>query len=246
MGAGQWQIDLKRNIGRGLIVEWNELNAVLQGMCLDDQQDQIVWEFEKSGKYSCRSLYRNLTFKGVRPGRIQKFWKVKLPLKIKVFLWLAMHDRIQSGVQLKKRKWKGNMNCILCSVPENTDHILFCCCRAQYVWVCAGEAFGWDRTPDNLKDWHEHWLPVREKEFNLMMEGVVAWNLWKYRNKAAIEKSFDKSPDSILYKIFYDLQIWKVLLKQQEDKLEAKLHDLRSWYEEYKKARVVARQTEFI
>lgn len=100
---------------------------------------------------------------------------------------------------------------------------------AQYVWVCVGEAFGWERTPNNMQDWHDHWLPTHDKDFSVVQFcfGVVAWNLWKCRNKMAIEKSFNKSPDSILDKIFYDIQRWKVLLKQQEqNELELKMQEL--------------------
>lgn len=71
--SDHWHIDLRRNIWRGENGEWDELNLLLQGVCLNNQEDQIRWAFEKSGKYSCRSLYRNLTFRGVRSIRLQKF-----------------------------------------------------------------------------------------------------------------------------------------------------------------------------
>lgn len=237
---GHWQVDVRRNISDFFMDEWRELHLTLQGVNLDDQQDKAVWVLESSGKYSCKSMYRHLSFSGVKLPRMQKFWKTKLPLKVKVFLRLAMKDRIQSGVQLKKKNWKGERNCVLCRVPETTDHILFNCHSARFVWSCIGEAFEWDRVPSNMQDFQENWLPINSKNFELMhfCFGVIAWNLWKNRNKMAIEKKFDKSTDAILFKIVNDMQRWKVLLKSKElEALESKLAEAKSWFEKFKKAR---------
>lgn len=63
----------------------------------------------------------------------------------------------------------------------------------------------------------------------------------------AIEKSFNRRPDVILHKIFYDLQRWKAVLKQQEqNELELKMQELKSWYEKFKKARVASKAVDFL
>jgi hypothetical protein len=44
----------------------------------------------------------------------RKLRKNKMPLKIKIFLWLAFQDRLQTGTELKQKKWKGCSNSVLC------------------------------------------------------------------------------------------------------------------------------------
>jgi hypothetical protein len=54
----------------------------------------------------------------VNPGevdvRMRDLWEIKLPLKIKVFLWMLWRDRVQIGEQLKKRKSKHSELCKYC------------------------------------------------------------------------------------------------------------------------------------
>ena len=51
-----------------------------------------------------------------------------MALKLRVFVWQALHNRLQTGVVLKKMKWKGDDKCPLCNKPETVDHIFFPVC----------------------------------------------------------------------------------------------------------------------
>ena len=51
--------------------------------------------------------------------------KYNIPLTVKIFLWMIAHGRIQSGVQLKKRRWSGPEHCKICDKLEIADHILY-------------------------------------------------------------------------------------------------------------------------
>lgn len=48
-----------------------------------------------------------MTSGGVQDTQMMTIWKCYIPLKVKIFMWMAAHDRIQCGVQLKKKKWLG-------------------------------------------------------------------------------------------------------------------------------------------
>ena len=67
-------------------------------------------------------------------------------------MWLAVQDRLQTGVELRKRGWKGNARCNLCGRLETGDHIFFDCITARFTWACFKEALGWDRSPISLQD----------------------------------------------------------------------------------------------
>ena len=149
-----------------------------------------------------------LSHRGVVNKRMKRVWKSKLPMKLKVFLWLAFHDRLQTGVELKKRKWKRDQHCRLCGVPETRDHLFFECVMAKFVWSYFKEALGWDRIPTNLQDLFDTWLPFGCNSYmlKLFLLSVVLWALWTSRNKRAIEKKFVPCPFDILFKIKFFVQ----------------------------------------
>jgi hypothetical protein len=60
---------------------------------------------------------------------------------------MAAHDRIQSSVQLNKKQWSGPKKCAVCDQLETTDHILFQCSIAVYLWSFLRDSFGWLRSP---------------------------------------------------------------------------------------------------
>jgi hypothetical protein len=68
--------------------------------------------------------------------------KNKASLKIIIFMRLAIQDKLQTRVNLKKKikKWKGSKNYCLCGCSETTDHIFFNCILAKIMWTCFKEA----------------------------------------------------------------------------------------------------------
>jgi hypothetical protein len=60
---------------------------------------------------------------------------MKLPLKIKIFLRMLWHDRVQIGEQLKVRKGKGSERCKYCGKFETRSHLFFNCNISQIIWV---------------------------------------------------------------------------------------------------------------
>ena len=114
MGSGHIQVEFCRSLNQQEFREWELLVELLTFVSLGEGRDIMCWALEKSGKYSTRSLYKALTFGGVKNKFLMGIWKTKIPLKIQIFLWMVYHDRIQAAVQLKKRNWDGAVECNLC------------------------------------------------------------------------------------------------------------------------------------
>ena len=53
---------------------------------LNGNKDRFLWRLRKNGEFSTQSLYRKIMKKETFGGK-KLFWKAKLPLKIKIFLW---------------------------------------------------------------------------------------------------------------------------------------------------------------
>jgi hypothetical protein len=149
---GEWIQDFKRSFGPEEVKQWEDLLDVLEDSAPIEGRDEFSWVHEKSGRYTTRSMYRILSHRGVSNFRMEKIWKSKLPLKLKVFMWQTYHDRFQTGVVLKKWRRKESMICIICGAPETGDHILFSCVPAKFMWASLQEALGWGRSPESLDD----------------------------------------------------------------------------------------------
>ena len=78
---------------------------------ISETSDQVKWALEKNGNYTTRSMYRALSNRWVLNQRMKALWRSKLPMKIKVFMWLTFQDRLPTGGVLKKINWKGEGVC---------------------------------------------------------------------------------------------------------------------------------------
>ena len=144
---GQWNIDFRRELNVNLLEEWEQLGGLLSDVYLSEGRDEVSLSLERSHKYTTRSLYRLMTSGGVVDYQMMVIWKTNIPLKVKIFMWMAVHDRIQCGVQLKRKQWSCPKECFVCDKPETTGHILFQCPMAVFLWSFLYECLGWPSSP---------------------------------------------------------------------------------------------------
>ncbi len=138
---GNWNLVFRRNLSQERVLELDELRSMLQLVQLDDGIDEVIWPHTRTKTFTSKSMYRLLTFGGVRDTNMWGFWRSKIPLKIKHFLYLAGRGKLPCAEQLVKRKWKGGDElCKLCKKTETSDHILFCCPLAVFAWCVIKEA----------------------------------------------------------------------------------------------------------
>jgi hypothetical protein len=90
------------------------MQGILRGVTLSNRDDEISYSLTANKIFSTRSLYRFVTSGGLPNKLARKIWKCKVPLKIRIFLWQAFQDRIQTAQQLKTRNWKESFLCVLC------------------------------------------------------------------------------------------------------------------------------------
>ena len=161
-----WNITFRRTLGTHDLELWEELMDRLEEVQLNEEPDKVRWALEKSGEFTTKSMYRWLLHRGVVNKRLRGVWKSKLPMKLKVFLWQIFHDKLQTGAELKKRKWRGSEKCNLCGKLETVDHIFFSCVLAKFVWACFKEALGWERVPTSWQDFLDIWILLGCRDYN--------------------------------------------------------------------------------
>lgn len=103
LAEGELNLEFRRQFDERQTTEFMELVSSLEEVELTEGRDNGVWLLEKSQKYSTKSLYNLETTCGVVDHHMMIVWKCNILLKVKNFIWMAVHDKIQCGVQLKKK-----------------------------------------------------------------------------------------------------------------------------------------------
>jgi len=178
-------------------------------------RDDVFWALERSQQYSAKSLYNLMIFGEVQDVQIMLIWKCNIPLKVKIFLWMAIHDRIQCGVQLKK-KWSGPEECFSCDKLETSDHILFQCSIAVFLWSFFRECLSWPLSPTSCSSLFLEILTKlrgKKQQVTLFLCAGALWTIWKARNDVVFNKKTMTSPVAIIYKTLMVVKSWHPLLK---------------------------------
>jgi hypothetical protein len=159
--AGEVIFQFRRWLYDDLATCWNQIWYDVLNFSLSNEPDKISWIFEKSGRFSVKSVYNGLT-KNDSGLYHKKIWKGKIPPKIKFFMWLLTNDAILTRDNLVKRKWVGDPSCLFCDSAESVDHLFFQCPVAKVIWSIVAKCFGATNIPTNLQQcwkWCEYWLP---------------------------------------------------------------------------------------
>ena len=161
------------------------------------------------------------------------FWNARVPLKIKIFLWQVDNDRLQSAITLKHRGWQGSHLCCLCQQPETTNHILFGCSMARFLWKGVGETLGWIGQPKFWGDFLTTWISRNckiPKRFSFLIVASLTWTLWTTRNKMAIEHVLPTNATQTFHVFIGFMQRW-IPLSRAADREKAReiVERLKTW-----------------
>jgi hypothetical protein len=209
--------NFRRSFGSIELSQWQALDLLLAPISLTMVPDSLTWTLEPSGMFSTASLYSAL-HQGFAVFRFKDLWKVRLPLKIKYFLWQVARGRIPSGDQVQKRHGPGDGLCPLCGEAEDQNHILFSCVLAKFCWSVFSETLGQQWAPVSFSSLFSRLQRVTGQSYRLLWLAAASllWSLWLIRNKDLIEGTFIKSPTDAIYKIIVFLQLWMPLSRAED------------------------------
>jgi hypothetical protein len=88
-----WVLHFRVNLPPILREQWYELAAKLNEVALKDGRDKVRWKWSSSKQFTVRSVYQQLT-KSDNGQSYQIIWKAKIPLKIKIFMWMVAQRAI--------------------------------------------------------------------------------------------------------------------------------------------------------
>ena len=125
-------IEFRRTLNGSKWSDWLHLVEELMGVTLSNEPDQFRWRLTPSGMFSVKSMYADL-MNGQVPFRHKYIWKLKVPLKIRIFMWFLQKKVILTKDNLIRRRWTGSKQCVFCHSNETVEHIFISCPFARNI-----------------------------------------------------------------------------------------------------------------
>jgi hypothetical protein len=158
----------------------------------------------------------------INNGYIEKnkiIWKLKMPLKIKIFMWYLLKGIVLTKDNLTRRNWNGSLRCCFCMKNESIHQLFFECHFSKFLWRAIQFSFGL-YPPHSISHMFGNWLVgVSKKIKKLILVGAsaICWALWLSRNDMVFDKTPSKSYLQVLFRATYWLRGWAQLQRHDED-----------------------------
>jgi hypothetical protein len=145
-------------------------------------------------------------------------WKLKLPLKIKVFLWYLKLGVILTKDNLVKRKWQGCTKCSFGCANESIEHLFLECHMARFIWNSAYITFGiWP--PTSVSNLFGSWLSnfsLKLRNQILIGAPALCWAIWLSRNDVVFKRTKPNSFVQVISRGTHWTRCWSLLSKEEE------------------------------
>lgn len=147
-----------------------------------NHQDLWVWESSDSGCYTVKDGYTWLANR-LQQGFTLEDWRwllrLKIPERIRIFIWLVVHNSIQTNLYRFRCNMVASPSCTRCSAPEeDAIHCLRDCPHSRELWMRAS-ALSW---PGFLQNGCDAWVRSQVQGRNGSRFLACLWGIWKWRN----------------------------------------------------------------
>jgi hypothetical protein len=174
--------------------EWdNYLKGLIgSGFVLNNENDILLWSWDtKKGQVNAKQAYEvQMLEKETEETNCwyKELWTWQVPLKIKLFIWLMLEQRILTWENLVKRGFLGPSRCVLCGKDEETVLHLFVECNfTKDIWTLVLKDLKlknyWvgGQIVECLKNWNRKEVIWKE------IPCYICWEVWKQRNLVIFE-----------------------------------------------------------
>jgi hypothetical protein len=121
---GNWITQISGGLSIAEIQEYLRIWDFVQGIQLNEAPDTLIWRWTADGTYTSRSTYKALHIAPLPMPGCKRIWCTWAPLRVKIFLWLALRRRHWMADRLQRHGLPTAVNCFLCDQqPETNDNI---------------------------------------------------------------------------------------------------------------------------
>lgn len=151
--------------------------------------DRFKWNLHKDETFSVWSMYLH-KLDHLTLYRNKDIWKLKIPLKIKFFLWLLNRGFTLTKDNLARKNWKGDKKCCFCNYNETIQHLFLESHDAKELWHLVFYATRLT-PPTSVSHMLGNWLSNQDRKIrSLILVGISAfcWAIWGCRNDIIVFK----------------------------------------------------------
>jgi hypothetical protein len=189
MGSTPLNIGFRRALSGNKWDRWVHLVTRLMMFQLTDVEDAFRWSLTTSGVFSVKSMYTDLL--NEHTCYLKKYiWKIKVPLKIRIFMWFLHKEVILTKDNLSKRNWHGCTKCSFCDQDETIQHLFFSCPFAKIIWRIIYMTFNLP-PPSSVSNLFGNWLngvPKKDKGHIRVSVCALLWAIWTVCNDFIFNK----------------------------------------------------------
>nr|CAD1844261.1 unnamed protein product [Ananas comosus var. bracteatus] len=201
--------------GHGASPSYQVLRESIASFKLEDRPDSVNRRWSLNGRFTMKSTYSMLNDGGLKDGRSSKIWRIRIPLKVKVFNWIVLKKRPLTANNLLKRGWIGNTVCVLCGTEEETiDHLFVQCVFSRFLMVMNLENARLGNSGDNVTTIWDRWMTTNRSQSSCTsISELIAcwWIIWEVRNGVIFRKT-QPDPIQAVHKIKQVVEIWDLAL----------------------------------
>jgi hypothetical protein len=120
-------------------------------------------------------------------------WKLKLPLKIKFFMWFLRGIVLLRKDNLVKGKWKGCSKCCFCDSSEMVQYLFISCHFVCIIWRMIYFTYNL-LPPTNITNMFSNWLNGVPKDVKTRIRisvSALCWFIWTCQNNIIFNKQKD-------------------------------------------------------
>jgi hypothetical protein len=210
-------IEFRRNLSNDRMDVWLLLLQRLIRINLSADPDIFVWKLTTSGIFSVKSMYADI-MNGYTVFLRKYIWKIKVPLKIKIFMWFLYKKVILTKDNLAKLNWNGCKKCAFCDANESINHLFFDCPFAKLIWRTIQFTFNIP-PPANVTNMFGNWLNgVDKRSKEQIRTGICAlmWAIWNCRNDIVFNKSTNSHFLQVIRMVTHWIHEWSYLLPEAQ------------------------------
>jgi len=155
-------------------------------------------------------MYRHLVNNGFKA--TQEIWHMKIPLKIKIFMWYLKRGVVLTKDNLARRNWNGNKACCFLFVE---------CHYAKFLWHAIHFVLGIPPLV-NIELLFNNWSKQGGHKHNILLltgAAAICWSIWLTRNDTVFNNCKPKTFLQVLFRGTYWLRSW-ALLRHTDDQRE--------------------------
>jgi hypothetical protein len=190
--AEKWKSNVDFELSGFHFSDWEnyivELNKVWVTLHPNSEDARLWMGGDTTGDLNVKNVYDSILSTQVLPicqGWRVQLWKWKMQLKVILFFWLAVQNKILTWDILQLKGWVGPSLCTLCKQnAKEKSHLFIECTFAKSVWAkCAyilNIKFKWASM--SLMDCMNSW--TLNKHLSKRLSVLTCWYIWKECNKS--------------------------------------------------------------